>query len=47
MINVEYKTRRTIPWPDETTRRLGLMAAAHAVLPRPANVGRVIGIKKR
>ena len=45
MINVEYKTRRTAPWPDETMRRLGLMAAAHNALPRPENAGRIIRIK--
>ena len=47
MINVDYKTRRIVPWPDETMRRLGLMAAAHRALPRPENAGRVIGIKHR
>jgi acyl-CoA thioester hydrolase len=35
-----------VPWPDETMRRLGLMAAAHHSLPRPENAGRVIGIKR-
>jgi acyl-CoA thioester hydrolase len=45
MINVDYKTRRTIPWPDETMRRLGLMAAAHQALPRPENAGRSIRLK--
>jgi acyl-CoA thioester hydrolase len=45
MINVEYKTRRIVPWPDETMRRLGLMAAAHNALPRPENARRIIRIK--
>jgi acyl-CoA thioester hydrolase len=45
MINVEYRTRRTAPWPDETMRRLGLMAAAHGALPRPENAGHTIRIK--
>jgi acyl-CoA thioester hydrolase len=45
MINVEYQTRRTAPWPDETMRRLGLMATAHKALPKPANAGRSIRIK--
>ena len=44
MINVEYQTRRTAPWPDETMRRLGLMAAAHKALPRPENAGRTVRI---
>jgi acyl-CoA thioester hydrolase len=47
MINVDYETRRTALWPDETMRRLGLMAAAHRALPRPENAGRIIGIKHR
>jgi acyl-CoA thioester hydrolase len=46
MINVDYKTRKTMPWPDETMRRLRLMAAAHGPLPKPKNAGRVIGIKR-
>ncbi|HEY2524243.1 MAG TPA: thioesterase family protein [Candidatus Binataceae bacterium] len=46
MINVDYKTRRTRPWPDETMRRLRLMATAHAALLRPEDAGRVIRIKK-
>jgi acyl-CoA thioester hydrolase len=45
IINVDYKTRRTMAWPDETMRRLGLMAAAHATLPKPENAGRIIRIK--
>jgi acyl-CoA thioester hydrolase len=47
MINVDYKTRRIVPWPDETIHRLGLMEAAHRALPRPENAGRVIGIRAR
>jgi acyl-CoA thioester hydrolase len=45
MINVEYQTRRTMPWPEETRRRLDLMAAAHHALPKPENAGRTIRIK--
>jgi acyl-CoA thioester hydrolase len=45
MINVDYQTRRTIPWPDETMRRLAHMAAAHQALPKPENAGRTIRIK--
>jgi len=26
MINVQYQTRRTVPWPDETMRRLSIPA---------------------
>ena len=45
MINVDYRSRRTMPWPDETMRRLGLMATAHSDLPKPENAGRIIRIK--
>lgn len=44
MINVDYQARRTAPWPEETARRLGLMAAAHKALPWPERAGRVIRI---
>jgi len=45
MINVDYQTRRTVRWPDETMLRLGQMAAAHQALSRPENAGRIIGIR--
>lgn len=46
MINVEHRTRRTAPWPDETIRRMGLMADAHGALPSPENAGHVIRITR-
>jgi hypothetical protein len=33
-----------VPWPGETMRRLGLMAAAHKALRTPENAGRTIRI---
>lgn len=47
LMNIDYESRRSAPWPEETSRRLGLMAAAHARLPRPEKAGRVIAIKRR
>jgi acyl-CoA thioester hydrolase len=47
LMNIDYQTRRSAPWPNETHRRLGLIAAAHAKLPPPDKAGRVIGIKRR
>ena len=47
LMNIDYETRRSVPWPEETFRRLELMAAAHAKLPRPDKAGRVIAIKRR
>jgi acyl-CoA thioester hydrolase len=46
MINVDYHSRRTMPWPEETARRLALMADAHKTLPRSENAGRTIGIRR-
>jgi hypothetical protein len=42
-------TRRTAPFPEELLGRLAEVKAAHAVLPRPWQVGHVIsaaGLKK-
>ena len=47
IINVDYKTRRTIRWPVETMRRLGLMAAAPRELPKPENAVRAVRIKPK
>jgi acyl-CoA thioester hydrolase len=47
MLNIDYETRRSAPWPDETLRRLDRMAAAHRVLSRPEQAGRVIGIRPK
>ena len=47
LMNIDYATRRAAPWPAEATRRLDLMAKAHATLPRPPQAGRLIGIRRR
>jgi acyl-CoA thioester hydrolase len=47
LMNIDYGTRRAAPWPEESYRRLELMAAAHARLPRPDKAGRVIAIRRR
>lgn len=47
ILHVDFQTRRSAPWPEETRTRLAAMAAAHAKLPRPAKAGRVIGLRKR
>ncbi len=47
--HVSMATRRTAPFPDEILGRLAAIKAAHAVLPRPWQVGHVItaqGLKK-
>lgn len=47
IMHVDFTTRRSAPWPEETQTRLAAMAAAHKTLPRPAKAGRVIGLKRK
>jgi len=47
LMNIDFETRRSAPWPAETYRRLEQMAAAHAKLPKPDKAGRTIAIKRR
>ena len=47
MLHVGFATRRASPWAGETRARLDAIAAAHRTLPRPAQAGRVIGLKRR
>jgi len=46
MMHVDYASRRAAPWPEETLRRLQAMAAAHRDLPRPAEAGRPIVLRR-
>jgi acyl-CoA thioester hydrolase len=46
MMHVDYASRRAAPWPEETLRRLRAMAAAHRDLPRPAEAGRPIALRR-
>ena len=45
-LHVDMKTRRVAPFPDDVLMRLGAMKAAHAILPRPDDVGRAIVMRK-
>ncbi|MEM9011463.1 MAG: thioesterase family protein [Pseudomonadota bacterium] len=47
VINVDLTTRRSAPYPDWAQARLAGMAAAHAGLARPAQVGAILGIRRR
>ena len=47
LMNIDYATRRSAPWPDWAMPRLEKMAAAHKSLPRPPQAGRLIGIKRK
>ena len=46
-LHVDMKTRRVAPFPDDMLMRLGEMKAAHAILPRPDDVGRAIVMPKK
>ncbi len=48
--HVSMQTRRIAPYPEELLARLAAIKAAHAVLPRPWQIGHVIqaaGLKKQ
>ena len=47
LMNIDYATRRSAPWPEWAMERIEKLAAAHASLPRPTQAGRLIGIKKK
>lgn len=46
-LHVDLTTRRTAPLPDTAVRRLNAAAAAHALLARPPQAGRAIGLQAR
>lgn len=47
LMNIDYETRRSAPWPDWAMDRIGKLAAAHKALPVPPQAGRLIGIKRK
>lgn len=46
-ICINMTARRSAPWPDDQYARLRAVYAAHQPRPRPAEVGRVIGIRRK
>lgn len=46
LLHVDMASGRSAPLPDELQHRLQAIRAAHAVLPAPEQVGRVIGIRR-
>jgi acyl-CoA thioester hydrolase len=46
LMNIDYASRRSAPWPEWAMERIETMAAAHAGLPRPEQAGSVIAIRK-
>ena len=47
LMNIDYATRRSAPWPDWAMPRIEKMAEVHKHLPRPPQAGRLIGIKRK
>jgi acyl-CoA thioester hydrolase len=46
VMNIDFASRRSAPWPVPVAERLETLWAAHRDLPRPAKAGRVMGLKK-
>jgi acyl-CoA thioester hydrolase len=46
-LHVDLGTRRTAPWPEGPRAALMELKARHAALPRPAEAGSVIGIRRK
>jgi acyl-CoA thioester hydrolase len=46
-MNVDLEARRSAPYPDWAQERIERMRAAHAALPRPAQAGNPIGIRRK
>jgi acyl-CoA thioester hydrolase len=47
VMNIDYASRRSAPWPMQAGERLEAIWQAHRSLPRPAKVGRVMGLAKK
>ena len=47
MLHVDMEHRRSAPMPANSLDMVRALATAHATLPRPPQIGRVIGLKKR
>lgn len=47
IMNVDHGTGRSAPYPDWAQRRLARMKADHARLPRPAQLGAAMGIRRQ
>ena len=47
VMNIDYATRRSAPWPAPAAERLEALWLAHKGLKRPAQAGRVMGLGKK
>ena len=46
VMNIDFASRRSAPWPVQAAQRLEAVWATHKDLPRPAKAGRMMGLKK-
>jgi acyl-CoA thioester hydrolase len=47
LMNINYETRRSGPWPVPVSARLDALWETHKLLPKPAKAGRVMGLSRR
>ena len=47
VMNIDYASRRSAPWPVPVAERLETVWQAHKYLPRPAKAGRIMGLGRR
>lgn len=47
ILHLDLGARRSCPFPSEVARRLAALTTAHQELPRPPELGRVIGLRRR
>jgi acyl-CoA thioester hydrolase len=47
VMNIDYTTRRSGPWPAPVAERLEMLWQSHKGLPRPAKAGRVMGLSRK
>jgi acyl-CoA thioester hydrolase len=46
-LHIDMSTRKVAPFPADILARLAIMKAMHGRMPRPADVGRVMGVPRR
>ena len=47
VMNIDFATRRSAPWPKQAVERLEAVWEAHKHLPKPTKSGRVMGLAKK
>jgi acyl-CoA thioester hydrolase len=47
VMNIDYASRRSAPWPVQAAERLETVWLSHRALPRPAKAGRVMGLPRK